>query len=112
MHSPARSSCDRIIYPSRGQSGGEDAQANVDSDEPSSNLHRLHDGHAPRRAATAAEAAGAGRQLPALLSRVRKQTIADWGETVFASSPTEFGKFLAAENEKWGKLIRAAHIKL
>ena len=41
-----------------------------------------------------------------------KQTIADWGEIVFASSPAEFGKFLAAENEKWGKLIRAAGIKL
>ena len=41
-----------------------------------------------------------------------KQTIADWGETVFASSPAEFGKFLAAENEKWGKVIRVANIKL
>ena len=41
-----------------------------------------------------------------------KQTIAGWGETVFASSPAEFGKFLAAENEKWGKVIRAANIKL
>jgi len=41
-----------------------------------------------------------------------KQTIADWGEIVFASSLAEFGKFLAAENEKWGKLIRVAGIKL
>jgi tripartite-type tricarboxylate transporter receptor subunit TctC len=41
-----------------------------------------------------------------------KQTVADWGEVVFSSSPSEFGKFLAAENEKWGKLIRAAGIKL
>jgi tripartite-type tricarboxylate transporter receptor subunit TctC len=41
-----------------------------------------------------------------------KQTVAGWGEVVFASSPAEFGKFLAAENEKWGKLIRAAGIKL
>src|SRR5215510_11972074 len=41
-----------------------------------------------------------------------KQTIADWGETVVASSPAEFGKFLAAEHEKWGKVIRAANIKL
>ena len=41
-----------------------------------------------------------------------KQTIANWGETVFASSPAEFGEFLAAENEKWGKVIRAANIKL
>jgi tripartite-type tricarboxylate transporter receptor subunit TctC len=41
-----------------------------------------------------------------------KQTIVDWGETVFASSPAEFGRFIAAENEKWGKVIRAANIKL
>jgi tripartite-type tricarboxylate transporter receptor subunit TctC len=41
-----------------------------------------------------------------------KQSIADLGETVFASSPAEFGKFIAAENEKWGKVIRAANIKL
>ena len=41
-----------------------------------------------------------------------KQTIADWGETVFATSPAEFGKFIATENEKWGKVIRAANIKL
>ena len=41
-----------------------------------------------------------------------KQTITDWGENVFATSPAEFGKFLAAENEKWGKVIRAANIKL
>jgi len=41
-----------------------------------------------------------------------KQAIVDWGETVFASSPAEFGKFIAAENDKWGKVIRAANIKL
>jgi len=41
-----------------------------------------------------------------------KQTIVDWGETVFASSPAEFGRFIAAENEKWDKVIRAANIKL
>jgi tripartite-type tricarboxylate transporter receptor subunit TctC len=41
-----------------------------------------------------------------------KQTIVDWGETVFPTSPAEFGRFIAAENEKWGKVIRAANIKL
>jgi tripartite-type tricarboxylate transporter receptor subunit TctC len=41
-----------------------------------------------------------------------KQTILDWGETVFATSPAEFGKFLADEHEKWDKVIRAANIKL
>ena len=41
-----------------------------------------------------------------------KQTIADLGETVLAVSPAEFGKFIANENEKWGKVIRTADIKL
>jgi len=41
-----------------------------------------------------------------------KQTIVDWGETVFAGSPADFKKFIAAENAKWGKVIRAANIKL
>jgi len=26
-------------------------------------------------------------------------------------TPAEFGKFLAAETEKWGKVIKTAHIK-
>jgi hypothetical protein len=30
---------------------------------------------------------------------------------VFPSSPAEFGKFIADETEKWGKVIRAANIK-
>jgi len=41
-----------------------------------------------------------------------KQTMLDWGETVFATSPGGFGKFLTDEHEKWGKVIRAANIKL
>ena len=41
-----------------------------------------------------------------------KQTIAGLGGTIFASSPAGFGQFIAAENEKWGKVIRAANIKL
>ena len=27
-------------------------------------------------------------------------------------TPTEFGKFIADETEKWGKVIRAANIKV
>jgi tripartite-type tricarboxylate transporter receptor subunit TctC len=38
--------------------------------------------------------------------------IADFGGTPFALSPTDFGKFIADETEKWGKVIRAANIKL
>jgi tripartite-type tricarboxylate transporter receptor subunit TctC len=41
-----------------------------------------------------------------------KQTIADWGQNVFAGSPAEFGSFIASENAKWGKVIREANIKL
>jgi tripartite-type tricarboxylate transporter receptor subunit TctC len=37
--------------------------------------------------------------------------IADLGATVLAGSPAEVGKLIAAETEKWGKVIRAANIK-
>jgi tripartite-type tricarboxylate transporter receptor subunit TctC len=37
--------------------------------------------------------------------------LAELGAMVFASSPTEFRKLIADENEKWGKVIRAARIK-
>jgi hypothetical protein len=30
----------------------------------------------------------------------------------FAGSPADFGKFIAEETEKWGKVIRAARIKV
>jgi hypothetical protein len=31
--------------------------------------------------------------------------------TVLALSPADFGKLIAEETEKWGKVIRAANIK-
>jgi tripartite-type tricarboxylate transporter receptor subunit TctC len=37
--------------------------------------------------------------------------IADLGSTVFPGSPADFGKHIADETEKWGKVIRAANIK-
>jgi tripartite-type tricarboxylate transporter receptor subunit TctC len=37
--------------------------------------------------------------------------ISDLGSAVFASSPAEFTNFIAAETEKWGKVIQAANIK-
>jgi tripartite-type tricarboxylate transporter receptor subunit TctC len=37
--------------------------------------------------------------------------LAALGAMVFASSPPEFGKLIADETEKWGKVIRAANIK-
>src|SRR5262249_10685481 len=40
-----------------------------------------------------------------------KGRLADLGGTGIAGSPSDFGSFIAAETEKWGKLIRAANIK-
>jgi tripartite-type tricarboxylate transporter receptor subunit TctC len=36
---------------------------------------------------------------------------AEFGHTAFATSPAEFGKFIAREKEKWAKVIQAANIK-
>jgi hypothetical protein len=33
------------------------------------------------------------------------------GVTVTAGSPADFGKFIADETEKWGKVVRFANIK-
>jgi tripartite-type tricarboxylate transporter receptor subunit TctC len=41
-----------------------------------------------------------------------KRRLADMGYTMFASSPADFGKFIAEETEKWGKVIRAANITI
>jgi tripartite-type tricarboxylate transporter receptor subunit TctC len=40
-----------------------------------------------------------------------KAQLAEPGGGEFASTPAEFGKFIAEETEKWGKVIRAANIK-
>jgi tripartite-type tricarboxylate transporter receptor subunit TctC len=40
-----------------------------------------------------------------------KARLADLGGTVLTGSPTDFGKLIADETDKWGKLIRAANIK-
>jgi tripartite-type tricarboxylate transporter receptor subunit TctC len=47
----------------------------------------------------------------ALVDPSMKARFADFGHTVFATSPADFGKFIAEEKEKWGKVIRAANIK-
>ena len=41
-----------------------------------------------------------------------KARIADLGYTVLASSPADFGKFIAAYTEKWAKVIRFAGAKV
>jgi len=40
-----------------------------------------------------------------------KARLAQLSGTVLAGSPDDFGKLFADETEKWGKVIRAAHIK-
>jgi tripartite-type tricarboxylate transporter receptor subunit TctC len=37
--------------------------------------------------------------------------LVDLGFIVLTSSPAEFGRFMADETEKWGKVVRAANIK-
>ena len=37
--------------------------------------------------------------------------LANLGATVLAGSPADFGKLIADETEKWGKVVRAANIK-
>ncbi len=52
------------------------------------------------------EAINAGLADPKLKAR-----FADLGGTVMMGSPADFGRFIAEETEKWGKVIRAANIK-
>ena len=40
-----------------------------------------------------------------------KARLADLGETPFPGSPADFGKLIADDTEKWGKVIRTANIK-
>ena len=41
-----------------------------------------------------------------------KARLADFGVAPLAGSPADFGKFIAAEAEKWSKVIRAANIRV
>jgi tripartite-type tricarboxylate transporter receptor subunit TctC len=38
--------------------------------------------------------------------------LADLGGTVMSGSPADFGRFIADETDKWGKVIKSAGIKL
>ena len=40
-----------------------------------------------------------------------KARIADFGGIVLPGSATDFGRLIAKETRKWGKVIRAANIK-
>jgi tripartite-type tricarboxylate transporter receptor subunit TctC len=37
---------------------------------------------------------------------------ADLGGTAMGGSPTDFGKLIADETEKWGKVVRAANMRV
>jgi tripartite-type tricarboxylate transporter receptor subunit TctC len=47
----------------------------------------------------------------ALADSTFKGRLADLGGTALPGSPSDFGKLVAQETEKWGKVIRAANIK-
>ena len=47
----------------------------------------------------------------ALVDAKIKSRLEEEGTTTLGGSPADFGKLIAEETEKWGKLIRAAHIK-
>jgi tripartite-type tricarboxylate transporter receptor subunit TctC len=47
----------------------------------------------------------------ALVDAKMKARFADLDGTVLPGSPADFGELIAAETEKWGKVIRAAHIR-
>jgi tripartite-type tricarboxylate transporter receptor subunit TctC len=47
----------------------------------------------------------------ALADPVLKARFADLGGTAIGGSPGDFRKLIAAEIEKWGKVVRAANIK-
>jgi tripartite-type tricarboxylate transporter receptor subunit TctC len=62
---------------------------------------------------TPAETVGIlNREVSAALADPKIKTlIEDLGAKVFSLSPLEFGKLIVDETEKWGKVIKAAHIK-
>jgi hypothetical protein len=47
----------------------------------------------------------------AVASLTRERRLADLGGTPLLGSPADFGKLIADDTEKWGKVIRAANIK-
>ena len=47
----------------------------------------------------------------ALADPKMKARLAEWGATALPGSPADFGKLIAAETEKWGKVVKFAGIK-
>ena len=40
-----------------------------------------------------------------------KARLAEWGATELPGSPADFGKLIAQETEKWGKVVKFAGVK-
>ena len=52
------------------------------------------------------------KEINAVLAEHKiKVRLADMGATPIAGSPADFGKLIADETEKWGKVIKFANIK-
>jgi tripartite-type tricarboxylate transporter receptor subunit TctC len=81
-------------------------------------------GFVPGYEGTGWQGVGAPRNTPAeIIDKLNKEInagladpkikarLADLGGTVFASSPADFGTFVAEYTEKWGKVIKFAGIK-
>ena len=47
----------------------------------------------------------------ALADAKMKARLADLGTTVFPGSPADFGKLIADETEKWGKVVKSSGVK-
>jgi len=47
----------------------------------------------------------------ALVDPKIKARMAEWGGTVLPGTPGEFGKFIADEIEKWGKVVKLSGAK-
>jgi tripartite-type tricarboxylate transporter receptor subunit TctC len=55
---------------------------------------------------------GLNKEINAILADPKiKARFAELGGTPLPGSPADFGKLIADETEKWGKVIRAANIK-
>jgi tripartite-type tricarboxylate transporter receptor subunit TctC len=53
------------------------------------------------------------REINAVLAEPKmKARFTELGATVLATSPSEYRRLIAYETEKWGKVIRAANIKV
>ena len=47
----------------------------------------------------------------ALADPKMRARLAEWGATALPGSPADFGKLIAEETEKWGKVVKFAAIK-